>query len=161
MFSICRMGFTASLANRLNHLSEVTVKEAENGERAQDGCVYIAPGGKNMAVHLEQGELVISLDDRDTVSRHKPSVDYLFNSLAPLKSFDKIAVIMTGMGSDGTEGVKSLLQHSGGTVIAESAESCVVFGMPKAVINNGLANEIKHVDEIAAAIMTYMKKERA
>ncbi|WP_307894391.1 protein-glutamate methylesterase/protein-glutamine glutaminase [Bacillus swezeyi] len=154
-------GFTASLANRLNHLSEVTVKEAENGERARDGWVYIAPGGKNMAVHLEQGELVISLDDRDTASRHKPSVDYLFSSLASLRDFEKIAVIMTGMGSDGTEGVKGLLTHAGGKVIAESAESSVVFGMPKAVINTGLANEIRHVDEIAAAIMTYMKKERA
>ena len=154
-------GFTASLANRLNHLSEVTVKEAENGERAKDGWVYIAPGGKNMAVGLEKGELVITLDDRDTESRHKPSVDYLFHSLASLREFEKIAVIMTGMGSDGTEGVKGLLKHGSGTVIAEAAESSVVFGMPKSVINNGLANDIKHVDEIAAAIMTYMKKERA
>ncbi|MFN2746246.1 MULTISPECIES: protein-glutamate methylesterase/protein-glutamine glutaminase [Bacillus] len=154
-------GFTASLANRLNHLSEVTVKEAEDGERAKNGWVYIAPGGKNMSVRLDMGELVISLDNRDTASRHKPSVDYLFNSLASLRDFEKIAVIMTGMGSDGTEGVKGLLTHGGGKVIAESAESSVVFGMPKAVINTGLADEIKHVDEIAAAIMTYMKKERA
>ncbi|ATH91438.1 protein-glutamate methylesterase/protein-glutamine glutaminase [Bacillus glycinifermentans] len=150
-------GFTASLANRLNHLSEVTVKEAEHGERAKAGWVYIAPGGKNMTVHLANGELVISLDDRDTGSRHKPSVDYLFNSLATLTGFEKIAVIMTGMGSDGTEGVKNLLRHSRGPVIAESEESCVVFGMPKAVINNGLADDVKHVDEIAAAIMTYTK----
>ncbi|MDA7025844.1 chemotaxis response regulator protein-glutamate methylesterase [Bacillus sp. CLL-7-23] len=154
-------GFTASLANRLNHLSEVTVKEAENGERAKEGWVYIAPGGKNMAIRPEQGELVITLDDRDTASLHKPSVDYLFHSLTSVKGFEKVAVIMTGMGSDGTEGVKGLIKNGGGKVIVESAESSVVFGMPKAVLNTGLADEVKHVDEIAASIMTYMKKERA
>ncbi|MBR7879931.1 MULTISPECIES: protein-glutamate methylesterase/protein-glutamine glutaminase [Bacillus amyloliquefaciens group] len=153
-------GFTASLADRLNHLSDIQVKEAENGEEAKDGWVYIAPGGKNMTVAEEGGRLRIILDVHDTESRHKPSADYLFRSASRLSDYEKVAVIMTGMGSDGTEGVKEMLRTGGVKTIAESDESCVVFGMPKSAIKAGLIHEIKHVEDIAASITGCVKKER-
>ncbi|BBP89387.1 hypothetical protein BsIDN1_30050 [Bacillus safensis] len=88
------------------------------------------------------GSLVIRLSPEDTESRHKPSVNYLFESISSIKGYEKIAVIMTGMGSDGTEGEKKKMVASGHTkVIAEKEESCVVFGMPKSVIKAGLAHE--------------------
>lgn len=154
-------GFTASLATRLDHLSQITIKEAQDGDIAKNGVAYIAPGGMNMSLHEQGATLVIKLSPEDTDSRHKPSVNYLFESISNIKGYEKIAVIMTGMGSDGTEGVKKMVASGHTKVIAEKEESCVVFGMPKSVIKAGLAHEIRHVDDIAHAIISYMKKERA
>ncbi|MBJ7895458.1 protein-glutamate methylesterase/protein-glutamine glutaminase [Bacillus atrophaeus] len=153
-------GFTASLADRLNHLSDIQVKEAKDGEMVSEGCVYIAPGGKNMSVVKTGAGLQISLDSKVTPSRHKPSVDYLFQSVSRLSDYAKVAVIMTGMGSDGTEGIKEILSAGNVKTIAESEESCVVFGMPKSAIKAGLIHETKHVEDIAAAITSSVKKER-
>ncbi|MFJ5963370.1 chemotaxis response regulator protein-glutamate methylesterase [Bacillus sp. NPDC093026] len=154
-------GFTASLATRLDHLSQITIKEAEDGDIAKNGVAYIAPGGMNMSLHEQGTSLVIKLSPEDTNSRHKPSVNYLFESISNIKGYEKIAVIMTGMGSDGTEGVKKMVASGHTKVIAEKEESCVVFGMPKSVIKAGLAHETRHVDDIAHAIISSMKKERA
>lgn len=154
-------GFTASLAARLDHLSQITIKEAQDGDIAKNGVAYIAPGGMNMSLHDQGGSLVIRLSPEDTESRHKPSVNYLFESISNIKGYEKIAVIMTGMGSDGTEGVKKMVASGHTKVIAEKEESCVVFGMPKSVIKAGLAHETRHVDDIAHAIISSMKKERA
>ena len=154
-------GFTASLATRLDHLSQITIKEAQDGDIAKNGVAYIAPGGMNMSLHDQGTSLVIRLSPEDTESRHKPSVNYLFESISSIKGYEKIAVIMTGMGSDGTEGVKKMVASGHTKVIAEKEESCVVFGMPKSVINAGLAHETRHVDDIAHAIISSMKKERA
>jgi len=153
-------GFTASLADRLNHLSDIRVKEAKDGEAALNGCVYIAPGGKNISVIKNSGGLKIVLDNHDTPSRHKPSADYLFRSVGKLTDYEKVAVIMTGMGSDGTAGLKDMLASGNVKTIAESEESCVVFGMPKAAVKAGLIHEIKHVEDIAASITSCVKKER-
>ncbi|MBV7320631.1 MULTISPECIES: protein-glutamate O-methylesterase CheB [Bacillus] len=153
-------GFTASLADRLNHLSDIRVKEAKDGEAALNGCVYIAPGGKNISVIKNSGGLKIVLDNHDTPSRHKPSADYLFRSVGKLADYEKVAVIMTGMGSDGTAGLKDMLASGNVKTIAESEESCVVFGMPKAAVKAGLIHEIKHVEDIAASITSCVKKER-
>ncbi|MGE6631420.1 protein-glutamate methylesterase/protein-glutamine glutaminase [Bacillus sp. NPDC077027] len=154
-------GFTASLATRLDHLSQITIKEAVDGETAKNGVAYIAPGGKNMSLHDHGSALTIKLSTEDTSSRHKPSVNYLFESISEIKGYQKIAVIMTGMGNDGTEGVKQMLASGHTKVIAENEESCVVFGMPKSVIKAGLAHETRHVDDIAHAIISSMNKERA
>ncbi|AZV47736.1 protein-glutamate O-methylesterase CheB [Bacillus halotolerans] len=153
-------GFTASLADRLNHLSDIRVKEAKDGDAALNGCVYIAPGGKNISVIKNSGGLKIVLDNHDTPSRHKPSADYLFRSVGKLTDYEKVAVIMTGMGSDGTAGLKDMLASGNVKTIAESEESCVVFGMPKAAVKAGLIHEIKHVEDIAASITSCVKKER-
>lgn len=154
-------GFTASLATRLDHLSQISIKEAQDGDIAKNGVAYIAPGGMNMSLHEQGASLVIRLSPEDTESRHKPSVNYLFESISHIKGYEKIAVIMTGMGSDGTEGVKKMVASGHTKVIAEKEESCVVFGMPKSVIKAGLAHETRHVDDIAHAIISSMKKERA
>lgn len=103
-------GFTASLATRLDHLSQISIKEAQDGDIAKNGVAYIAPGGMNMSLHEQGASLVIRLSPEDTESRHKPSVNYLFDSISHIKGYEKIAVIMTGMGSDGTEGVKKWSQ---------------------------------------------------
>lgn len=103
-------GFTASLATRLDHLSQISIKEAQDGDIAKNGVAYIAPGGMNMSLHEQGASLVIRLSPEDTESRHKPSVNYLFESISHIKGYEKIAVIMTGMGSDGTEGVKKWSQ---------------------------------------------------
>ena len=103
-------GFTASLATRLDYLSQITIKEAQDGDIAKNGVAYIAPGGLNMSLHEQGAALVIRLSPEDTDSRHKPSVNYLFESISNIKGYEKIAVIMTGMGSDGTEGVKKWSQ---------------------------------------------------
>lgn len=153
-------GFTASLADRLNHLSDIQVKEAKDGEAALNGCVYIAPGGKNISVIKNSEGLQIVLDNHDTPSRHKPSADYLFHSVGKLTDYEKVAVIMTGMGSDGTAGLKDMLTAGNVKAIAESEESCVVYGMPKAAVKAGLIHEIKHVEDIAASITSCVKKER-
>lgn len=153
-------GFTASLADRLNHLSDIQVKEAKDGEAALNGCVYIAPGGKNISVIKNSEGLQVVLDNHDTPSRHKPSADYLFRSVGKLTDYEKVAVIMTGMGSDGTAGLKEMLTAGNVKAIAESEESCVVYGMPKAAVKAGLIHEIKHVEDIAASITSCVKKER-
>ncbi|MGG3572114.1 chemotaxis response regulator protein-glutamate methylesterase [Bacillus gobiensis] len=151
------VGFTSSLASRLDQLCDVHVKEAEDGEFAMDGYVYIAPGGKQMSVVQVGTRLKIELCREDAKGGHCPSVNHLFRSLAKIKSRQKIAVVMTGMGNDGTEGLQKLLEEGQTNSIAESEESAIVFGMPKSVIAAGLVHKVRHVNDIAGAIMSYMK----
>ncbi|MFC0188876.1 chemotaxis response regulator protein-glutamate methylesterase [Fictibacillus aquaticus] len=146
-------GFTASLAQRLDSLSPLKIKEAEHKEVLQNGTVYIAPGGSHLRIREDSGELVALLDQEPPELGHRPSVNVLFESAVQLPSYRKIAVIMTGMGSDGTEGVTALKKSGHTEVIAESEESCVVYGMPKSAILAGQADEIHHVKDIAKAIV--------
>ncbi|MDF2612669.1 MAG: CheB methylesterase [Clostridia bacterium] len=141
-------GFTKPLADRLNTISKLHVKEAENGEKLKKGVVYVAPGGKQLQVTSKSCPQ-ITLTDDEPYKGHRPSVNVLFNSLAAL-SLNKrtIAVIMTGMGSDGLEGVTNLKRTQKCTVIAQNQESSTVYGMPKAVINAGLQDYIASADEI-------------
>ncbi len=150
------VGFTASLANRLDRLSKITVKEAEDREILQNGIAYIAPGGYHLTLKSLGNKLVAHLDQSSKGCIHCPSVDRLFMSAAELQDFGKIVVIMTGMGSDGTKGLITL--KSGGYVkaVAESQESSVVFGMPKAAIATGFIDEIKHIEEITETVMKYL-----
>lgn len=149
-------GFTKSLANRLDSLCHIHVKEAENGEIVQNGTAYIAPGGYHMKVRKGGNHFYIYLDQTEPIGGHRPSVDLMFLSVSELKNVLKIAVIMTGMGSDGTKGLKAL-KSSGSTIaIAESEESSVVFGMPKSAIATNLVDEIVHLEKIAPTIMKYM-----
>ncbi|HET7629078.1 MAG TPA: CheB methylesterase domain-containing protein [Bacillales bacterium] len=144
--------FTKALAERLDHHSSIRVKEAEDGEMAQAGTAYIAPGGFQMTV---SGILTgIQLCVRSGAARagHCPSVNELFDSAAKLKNFKKLAVIMTGMGSDGAEGLKALVESGNTYVVAESAASAVVFGMPRAAIETIAVNEVLHVEEIGACL---------
>jgi two-component system chemotaxis response regulator CheB len=151
-------GFTKSLAERLHKLSELDVKEAENGEIVQDGCVYIAPGSYHMRIEENGDGLMIRLDNETPPTKgHRPSVDEMFNSLAQIDTYQKIAVIMTGMGSDGSDGLVSMKRHDNTIAIAEAEETCVVFGMPRAAITTNHVDEIVPLGEIAKRIFHYIK----
>ncbi|MDD3114672.1 MAG: chemotaxis response regulator protein-glutamate methylesterase [Anaerovibrio sp.] len=144
-------GFTKSLADRLNSLSQVTVKEAENGEPVLPGHVYIAPGGYHLTVRGNSSHREISLNQDPPLASHRPAVDVMFDSVVKYGS-DVVSVILTGMGCDGAAGMKKI-KKAGGCVIAESEDSCVVYGMPKSVVESGIADEVLPVDRIADAIV--------
>lgn len=137
------VGFTKNLAERLNSLTKLTVKEAEEGEYLRRGFVYIAPGGFQLKV-VNGAKPQIQLTDELPYKGHKPSVNMMLLSLLEMKNDSKkiLAVIMTGMGSDGLEGVMSLKKVCNCKVIAQDQASSTVFGMPKAIINAGLADYI-------------------
>ena len=147
-------GFTASLASRLNALSEIEVSEAVDGEPIRKGHVYIAPGGMHIRIEKQGGEYIIKYHDVPPVEGLKPCANIMYDSLKNT-DFDEITcVVMTGMGSDGTKGIKSLSESNKNIhVISQSAESCVVYGMPRTVAEAGLSDEVKSLDEIAESII--------
>ncbi|MGD6942142.1 protein-glutamate methylesterase/protein-glutamine glutaminase [Cytobacillus gottheilii] len=149
-------GFTHSLANRLNHLSQITVKEAEDGEILQKGTAYIAPGGYHLQVMKKGTSLQAKLNQAEARNGHRPSVDVMFESVSMIEGFAKVAVIMTGMGSDGSKGLMALKEKGNVKAIAESEESSIVYGMPKSAIATNLVDEVKKVDLIAEAIIKYV-----
>ncbi len=150
-------GFTKSLATRLDQLSEITVKEAEQGDILQNGVAYIAPGGYHLKLRKVGTSFGIVLDNNEPPrSGHRPSVDVMFEDVSQWKDFDKVAVIMTGMGQDGSNGLKVLKSTGNVIAIAESAETCIVYGMPKAAVETQLIDEVADVDDIAQTIMKYL-----
>ncbi len=144
-------GFTKSLSERMDTLSTLRVKEAEDGETLEAGCVYIAPGDKHLKVVKREGSFVVTLDGGETVSGHRPSADALFASLDSLGLENVVGVIMTGMGSDGAKGLRSL-KGRGNHIIAQNEESCVVYGMPRAAVNMGIVDRIVDLQKIASEI---------
>lgn len=150
-------GFTRSLAERLNQLSEIEVKEAENGDILRDGHAYIAPGGYHIRLNKTGSVYTIVLDNEEPPrAGHRPAVDVLFEDNSKYNDFDKIAVIMTGMGSDGSLGLKKLKAVGNVVAIAESANTCIVYGMPKAAAETNLVNEVVDLENIAQAIIQYL-----
>lgn len=150
-------GFTKSLAERLNGLSQLTVKEAEDGEPLCNGTVYIAPGDRHIEIkRISTGKYSIKLSDGPKVSGHKPSVDFMFQALSESTISDVIAVVMTGMGSDGTKGIVSLKNSKKSYNIAEDESTCVVFGMPKAAISTGQIDKIVPLGKIAMELNKIM-----
>ncbi|QUG43889.1 chemotaxis response regulator protein-glutamate methylesterase [Psychrobacillus sp. INOP01] len=150
-------GFTKSLAQRLNQLSEIEVKEAEDGDLLQDGHAYIAPGGYHMRIQKRASSYYIVLNDKEAPRNgHRPAVDILFADNSQFNDFDKIAVIMTGMGSDGSLGLKELKKSGNVVAIAEAASTCIVYGMPKAAVETNLVNEVVDLDQIAKTIIQYL-----
>ncbi|WP_299090115.1 chemotaxis response regulator protein-glutamate methylesterase [uncultured Metabacillus sp.] len=151
-------GFTESLANRLNSISRIIVKEARHGEEVKKGVAYIAPGGSHLKVQKSGNSLKVILDKTDPRNGHRPSVDELFEALSELPDYRKIAVILTGMGSDGTEGLKKLKLSGAVNAITESEQSSIVFGMPKSAQKTNLVDKVEHLDNIAASIMEFIRK---
>lgn len=149
-------GFTKSLANRLDSLSKVSVKEAENGDIIEPGHVYIAPGNYHMRVASEGSKRKIVLSQDPPIGNHRPAVNVLYDSVAPVGK-NLVAVIMTGMGCDGTEGMKKI-KAQGGYSIAQDESTSVVYGMPKSVVDAGLADEVRPVTDIARAIVAAVEK---
>lgn len=145
-------GFTKSLAERLNNISEINVKEAEDNEALLAGWAYIAPGDYHLELKKESNVLKIKLTKAKPVSGHRPSVDVMMNSLAQLNLGNKlISVIMTGMGSDGAEGMKNI-KLSNGYTIAQDESTCVVYGMPKSAISLGCIDKVVPLHDIAGTI---------
>lgn len=140
--------FTRQLAERLNSLSRLRVKEAEEGEIVKEGEVYIAPGDYHMRVKAEKSLVKIKLHQGPPRNFCRPSVDELFESLAEVYKSNALVLVLTGMGSDGKEGAKKI-KNKGGVVLAQDAESSVVFGMPRAVIEAGLADEVLNLSKIS------------
>lgn len=149
-------GFTKALADRLNSISQVTVKEAEDEEPIRAGHVYIAPGDFHLRVRDDGGMRKIKLSQEARVGNHRPAVNVMYDSVASIGQ-NLVAVIMTGMGADGCEGMKKI-KASGGYSIAQDEPTCVVYGMPKAVVDAGLADEIRPVQDIAQAIVEAVKR---
>ncbi|MBK5939753.1 protein-glutamate methylesterase/protein-glutamine glutaminase [Halochromatium roseum] len=145
-------GFTRSFAERLDRLSQVSVKEAEEGERVLPGHAYIAPGDQHLKLARSGANYVVKLDDGPPVNRHRPSVDVLFHSAAEYAGRNAIGVILTGMGKDGAAGLLEM-RNAGAPTIAQDEASCVVFGMPREAIALGGACEIMALNEIPARMM--------
>lgn len=144
--------FTPAFAERLNKLSGISIKEACDGDHLQKGWAYLAPGGKQMLVEDQRGSQVIRIIESPPDQTYKPSVDITFGSAAKLFAGDVLAVVMTGMGADGREGAKMLKNH-GATVWAQDKDTSVIYGMPAAIAEAGLADNILALDAIAPALM--------
>jgi two-component system chemotaxis response regulator CheB len=147
------LGFTAPFARRLNALCPLTVREAAHREPVQPGVVYLAPAGMHMTVERSSdSQPLICLDTHPQDAPHTPSVDVLMKSVA--RAFGNLAlgVIMTGMGSDGAEGMKAIY-HRGGFTIGQDEASCAVYGMPRACAEAGVLNRVLPLEQIPAQIL--------
>jgi len=143
--------FTKSFAQRLNNAAKIEVKEAENGEKLKSGVAFIAPGDTHMSIKRKGSDVFVEFIN-DAKYTYRPSVDLLFSSTASVYAEGSLCVILTGMGSDGLLGVKDIKLKKG-YVIAQNEETCVVFGMPRAVINANMADAVLPLDKIPEEIV--------
>ncbi len=148
--------FTKSLADRLNTQSNIIVKEGEEGEILKRGHCYIAPGDFHMVIKEKRESYIIELNKEPAIRGLRPSVDILMKSVAKLEGLKKIAVIMTGMGSDGSKGIVDI-KKSNGYIIAQDEETSVVFGMPKSAIETKIVDKIVPLENIAYEIVSQME----
>ncbi|MCC6491015.1 MAG: chemotaxis response regulator protein-glutamate methylesterase [Candidatus Hydrogenedentes bacterium] len=144
--------FTRSFANRLNSLCAMEVKEAENGDTVSPGKVLIAPGNYHMLLKRSGAVYYVEVKSGPLVSRHRPSVDVLFKSVARYAGRNAVGVIMTGMGADGADGLLEM-KKQGALTVAQDEASCVVFGMPKEAIERGAADHIVALNKIPAKVL--------
>lgn len=152
--------FSKALAERLNELCPFEVKEAEDGDEVRAGRVLIAPGGMQMKVHRAAKGLIVRLTDEAPLNRHKPSVDYLFNSVADHVGKNSVGVILTGMGNDGSKGLLAMKKR-GSRTIAQDEESCVVFGMPRVAADIGAVDKVVALEDIAREIVNALSLRSA
>jgi two-component system chemotaxis response regulator CheB len=146
-------GFTNSMANRLDEISKIHVKEAQEGEVLKKGTVYIAPGGKHMEVKkCPDGSHKIAFNDMPPIGGLKPCANITYDSLRTCGFDQVVCVVLTGMGADGTNGILELSKSKPIYTIAQDANTCVVYGMPKSIVETGLVNEVLPLTEIANSI---------
>ncbi len=143
--------FTNAFAERLNQICEITVKEAEDGDKLLPGVALLAPGGKQMMVDPRNGGCVRILDGDERLN-YKPSVDVTFGSASKCFPGKVLSIVMTGMGSDGREGAR-MLKNTGSRVWSQSEDSCVIYGMPMAIEKADLADDVIHLDQIGERIV--------
>lgn len=146
-------GFTASLAERLDTLSEVSVREAAEGDALESGKVYIAKGGKHLNVVYSGGRHIIHYSDEPAREGVKPCANYMYESLRDSRYDQVVCVVMTGMGADGTQGIKNLKVKKKIHVIAQEESTCAVYGMPKSVVKAGVTDQIVPLEQIAQEII--------
>ncbi len=143
--------FTNAFAARLDSLCQITVKEAATGDPITKGTAYVCPGGKHIRVELRKNLPYLVVSEEPHEALYKPSANVLFESLAEF-SRNAVGLMMTGMGNDGLIGMKSFKEKNG-KIIAQDEQSCVVYGMPKAIVDAGLADEVVPLDKIAERIV--------
>lgn len=143
--------FTASLAERLDQICELNVREARTGDRVAPGVALIAPGGKHMTIRRSGAYYEACVIDGPLVNRHRPSVDVLFRSVAQVAGANAIGMIMTGMGDDGARGLREM-HDAGARTYAQDEASCVVYGMPKEAVRMGGVDEIIPLDRFPGAL---------
>jgi len=144
--------FTAAFAKRLNDLCEIEVKEGVDGDRIIPGRAIIAPGNRHLSVQRRGRFYEIEVSDGPLVSRHRPSVDMLFRSVATAAGANAVGVILTGMGNDGASGMLEM-KRAGAVTVAQDESSCIVFGMPKEAIAKGAVDFVLPLDQIATRIL--------
>lgn len=144
--------FTRQFADHLNDVSALHVREASDGEELRSGMALVAPGDRHMTLRSSGTRLVVALHDGPLVSRHRPSVDVLFHSVAETVRSSAVGVILTGMGSDGAAGLMEM-RRAGATTIAQDEDSCVVFGMPREAIARGAVEAVLPLDAIPAVLV--------
>jgi two-component system chemotaxis response regulator CheB len=149
--------FTTSLASRLNQMSDIRVVEAKEGDIIEKGVVYIAPGGHHLVVRNVSGQKIAGLSDSPPVHSCRPAADVLFRSVAMTYNGKALAVVLTGMGSDGTSGVAAI-RRKGGYAIVQDAKSSVIWGMPGSVVEAGEADDVIPLDQMASKMMSIVKE---
>lgn len=148
--------FTRAFAERLNSICQVEVREAAHGEAALPGCVYIAPGGLHMLYRQRGTGGTLELSAEPSTSLHRPSVDVLFQSIADNSTRQVLAMILTGMGSDGTRGMVAL-KAKGAHTLAEAEESCIVYGMPRAAFERGCVDQVAPLQDMAGILRKHFQ----
>ncbi len=146
--------FTKSLAERLDSLCQLNVREAVDGDKVEAGVVLIAPGGRHLTIKRRGAASFVVVSTEPSTTLYKPCVDIMLNSVADNYANTTMGVILTGMGNNGVFGMQNV-KGKGGVVIAQNEETCVVYGMPRAVIEAGIADHIAGIDEIGAEIVSY------
>ena len=150
--------FTASFAQRLNQRSPLHVEEARDGQEVRVGSAYVAPGGIHMVVEEERGRAIIRLQDSPPVNSVRPSADMTMTSVARLNGPRSMGVVLTGMGSDGAEGLAQI-KAAGGLTLAQDKESSTIFGMPRAAIERGVVDGVLPLSKIPRAIVTALEEK--
>jgi two-component system chemotaxis response regulator CheB len=145
-------GFTAGFAERIGRLTQLSAREARGGDELAPGSVLVAPGGRHLEFEAQGSRVVARVAPLQTGEKYAPSVDRLFQSAAKHFGRGLVAVVLTGMGDDGSQGVRAVKQ-AGGLVIAESEETAVIFGMPQQAIRSGAVDRVLPLHEIAASIL--------
>jgi two-component system chemotaxis response regulator CheB len=146
------VGYTEMYAAKLNELSNLEVREAAEGDEVKPGRVFLAPAGRHLTLKRDaDGKVVTHLDARPFNTLHRPAVDVLFQSAAEVYGNRVLGVVMTGMGSDGKQGA-AWIKSQGGVVFTEAESSCVVYGMPCAVVESGLSDQSIGLEDMARAI---------
>jgi two-component system chemotaxis response regulator CheB len=145
-------GFTRAFAQRLDQSCRIEVKEAKDGDRILEGRALIAPGNHHLRVQRTGGHYCVEVTDGPLVSRHRPSVDVLFRSVAQAAGANAVGVLLTGMGDDGAAGLKEM-QQEGAVTLAQDEATCVVFGMPREAILLGAADEVVSLPDIPQRLL--------